>query len=491
MASSRKKKIIQVVDIVPAKAGKAARIPIAVSHVVPEKKASAVDRTESDRTADSLRRLDPETVFGGRTHSENAAFFAQSNKRPSLDEELSGSDFDGDDQTVSGNRRRMRRWVKMTLWLVGVAVVGYLLYGALVLLPRVDVTIVAKKTNWEFHDALVINKNIQQIDTSTNQIPGQIVVFPSTSTKNDPNNSFWFTPTGNAYHEQKAQGNIVIVNTSNPAAQKLVATTRFQAPDGKIVRLVNEITIPGVMGTSPATVTAPVIADQVGPSYNIGPIDKLTIPGFAGTSKFDIYYGQIKTPLTGGSAGTGPYPTADDIAKAKSQAEQQFQEGLSSMLAANLGNSLAVVDGATQMTTSSEVVNATLNNKGQFSVSLAGSLRALVFRPADVHQVLVSMASGKLDDPSAYDATNETLAYRTAQVDWKKGTLSLPLDYTAIFAHRIDGGAIVDGIAGKGEIDLKTYILGIPGVEKVTVLFWPFWVSSAPKNVDRIHVTVN
>ncbi|MFA6495310.1 MAG: hypothetical protein WC246_03310 [Candidatus Paceibacterota bacterium] len=483
MALSRKKKIIQVVDIVSARAGKATKIPIAVSHIVPKQSADGVDRNEKERSEDSIRQLDPDTIFGGHTHIDNATFFTQSNKRPSLDEELSGSDFDQDDQSIGGNRRRMRRWIKMLAWLVGVVLVGYALMAVLFTLPRVDVTIVAQKTNWEFHDSLVVNKNINQIDTSTNQIPGQSVVFPSTGTKNS---SFAFTPTGVADSGQKARGNIVIVNLSNPAPQKLVATTRFQAPDGKIVRLIDAVTIPGVTGSGPATTTASVVADQPGPAYNIGPIDKLTIPGFAGTSKFDIYYGQIKTPLA-----SGPYPTSDDIAKARSQSEQKFQEVLISALAANVGDSLAVVDGATRLTTTTERIDTTLDANGQFSVYIEGSLQALVFRRTDVPQVLASMASGKLDDPSSYDATNETLAYRPAQTDWKKGVMTLPLDYATTFAHRMDAGAIMRGIAGKGEIDLKTYILSIPGVEKVTVLFWPFWVSSAPKNVDRIHVTVN
>lgn len=488
MATSRKKKIIQVVDIVPSKAGKATRIPIVVSRSTPEKDAVGADRPGREPSKDSLRQLDPETMFGGHAHEQAAAFFAQTNKRPSLDEELSGSDFDSDDHAMGGNRRRMRRWVKVLAWVLGVGIAGYLLYGALYILPRVDVTIVSKKVNWEFHDALMVNKNISQIDTSTNQIPGQMFVFPSTSTQN---HVFSFTPTGSAYHEQKAQGDLVIVNTGNPAPQKLVATTRFQAPDGKIVRLVSAVTVPGMTGSNPATITVPVIADQAGPSYNIGPIDKLTIPGFAGTQKFDMYYGQIKTPLTGGFAGNGPYPTADDIAKAKSQAEQKFQEMLVSSLADNLGSAFQIVDGATRITTTTERVNTALDSQGQFSIYIEGSLQALVFRASDVRQLLASMASGKLDDPTAYDATNETLTYRSAQTDWKKGTMMLPLDYAATFAHRIDAGAIASGILGKGEIDLKTYILGIPGVEKVTVVFWPFWVSSAPTNINRVHVTVN
>ncbi len=487
MATSRKKKIIQVVDIVPSKAGKASKIPIVVSHVAPGRSDQAENRSEKESSKDSLRQLDPETVFGGHTHAENAAFFTQANKRPSLDEELSGSGFDADDQTVGGNRRRMRRWVKILTWALSAVVVGYLFFAALYILPRVDVTLVSKKVNWEFHDAVMVNKNINQIDTSTNQIPGQLFTFPSTSTQN---HVFSFTPTGNAYHEQKAQGNLTIVNTGNPAPQKLVATTRFQAPDGKIVRLVNKVTVPGMTGSTPATITVPVIADQPGPSYNIGPISKLTVPGFAGTPKFDMYHGEITTPLTGGFAGNGPYPTADDIAKARSQAEQKFQEILVSSLADNLGSDFQIVDGGARIATTSERVNAALDSQGQFSVYIEGSLQALAFRTSDVRQLLASMASGKLDDPAAYDATNETLAYRSAQTDWKKGTMMLPLDYTTTFVHRIDAGAITNGIAGKGEIDLKTYILGVPGVEKVTVVFWPFWVSSAPKNINRIHVTV-
>jgi hypothetical protein len=487
MATSRKKKIIQVVDIVPSKMGKPAKIPITVSRVTPRPITDDVDRADKTRSAGSANWRDADSISNAPTSEERGTLFARSSKRPSLDEELSGSDFNQSDRFDSSHRRAWR-WMKIAGWVIGVAIVGYGLYGALYLLPRIDVTILSKKVNSEFHDVIVVNKNIVQYDTSTNQIPGQIVSFPSTSTQN--NHVFSFVPTGNAYHEEKAQGTIVIVNTSNPAPQKLVATTRFQAPDGKIVRLVDGVVVPGVTGTGPATITAAVVADKVGPSYNIGPIDKLTIPGFAGTSKFDIYYGQIKTPLTGGFAGTGAYPTKNDIAQAKSQAESLFQETLVPLLQTNLGSDYHIVDGAVRLATTTERVDPTVGADGKFSVYIEGSLQALVFRQADVHSVLAYIVSQKLDDPSAYDITNEKLDYRAAQIDWKKGTMTLPLDYSATLTHRIDADAIAHGSVGKGEVDLKTYILGIPGVEKVTISFWPFWVSSAPTRIDKIHVMV-
>jgi len=76
--------------------------------------------------------------------------------------------------------------------------------------------------------------------------------------------------------EKKASGRIVVYNEFSSAPQKLIATTRFETPDGKIYRIKDAVTVPGA-----GSVEATVYADQPGEEYNIDLTD-FTIPGFKG-----------------------------------------------------------------------------------------------------------------------------------------------------------------------------------------------------------------
>ena len=472
-----KKKIVRVLDIVPTRSSKKSIVT------------RRLDDDDSDAFAsddiDILSRVEPETKLKkARMHAAEDVMQAIRSRATSRDGDMNLARDFGDDDFKKPLNKKM-------VWSVfggTVLVVACLLYLGFAVLPRVAITVTAKKGAWEFHDALTVNKNISTVDSASSQIPGQIIPFPTTGTKNVVAS---FVPTGNAYHEEKARGTMTIVNTGNTAVQKLVATTRFQAPDGKIVRLVDAVTVPAITDAKKsATVDVEVVADKAGPEYNIGPIEKLTIPGFDGSPKADMYYGKITKALSGGMIGNGAYPTNEDIAKAKTQAAGMLQDVLKSMAGSDMPQGMMFVDGGVTTTIKKQTVNTTLDDKGQFSVYAEGSLTVFAFQEDAVKNLLLSRAQAQLDKPEAYDQNMVELTYKAATVDWKKGTMSLPMDYKTSFIYHIDQDALRNAVATKGETDLKTVALSTPGVEKITVSFWPFWVRSAPSRVTKITTAV-
>ena len=88
-----------------------------------------------------------------------------------------------------------------------------------------------------------------------------------------------------------------------------MATTRFLTPDGKIFRITQRNRAGGdeqrTATLAPSSVTAPIVADQAGPDYNVGPVAKLTIPGFASDAGREAgFYGVITASTTGGFIGS-------------------------------------------------------------------------------------------------------------------------------------------------------------------------------------------
>lgn len=451
MAEEKKhKKIVKVVDIVRIDG--------------PKKEARVRREQEQEHESNSMRELEelisPRTKGGRIDESEN--------------------------KEKENPRRSRRRGRKAIYTAIGIVVIMILGYGAMTILPKAEVHLVTKKVSWSNQGTVTVNKNINIIDADSVQIPGEIV-------NQQKNTVMQFTPTGQKYLENKASGVATIYNAYSSAPQVLVATTRLQTPDGKIYRLVDKVTVPGAKITggkiTPSSLpNVQIVADKAGPSYNIGPVDKLTIPGFSGTPRFEGFYASIPTGMTGGFIGNGLYPTAGDISKAKDQIQQKLAYALNASLIPNIPDGYRY--DSVNSTTTKITVNTNTDANNQFSVVAEGTISAMIYKESDVLQLMLQLAQKSNSIPQDYTELSHTLTYDKPTMDWKLGKMSLPIKYDAVFSHPFDSAQIAQSIAGKSEIDLKAYILSLPGVDKLSVAFWPFWVGSVPKDISKISVTI-
>ncbi|MDZ4227054.1 MAG: hypothetical protein U1D26_01095, partial [Patescibacteria group bacterium] len=101
----------------------------------------------------------------------------------------------------------------------------------------------------------------------------------------------------------KAEGSIIVVNNYSSAPVHLIKNTRFETPEGLIVRAPAAITIPGKKDGAPGEVRVTVAADQIGEQYNIGPVARFTLPGLAGSDMYTKVYAKSTDSMLGGSSG--------------------------------------------------------------------------------------------------------------------------------------------------------------------------------------------
>ncbi|MBP6855414.1 MAG: hypothetical protein KBC26_00305 [Candidatus Pacebacteria bacterium] len=457
MPRTPKKKVVTVVDI-----------------VAPDRKEANVVRTrriEEDipephivkEFSDASER---ESIFtvgdtSGRKHKEDDASF----------------------QVASVRSRRHRRWWPFIV--AGLVVLAVFFYVALVVLPRVSVRVVTKKIPVSFDGTITVSTRVSDNDLESGVIPGEKITEKGSTVRS-------IVASGEKNIEQKAGGVVTIVNAYSTAAQPLVATTRFETPDGKIYRLVKGITIPGakmVAGTlEPSTIDASVVADKAGTEYNIGPVSKFTIPGFKGSDKFQKFYATSDAPMTGGFIGKGAVASPADIERAKKDAQEELKGALMVKLVADQQD-LKLVPGAEQFTVTNVVVNPKVETDGTFKITIEGELAAIKFRETDIGALIRARAIKDQKIDSALTEKESSLSYQTPSVS-SSSTIKIPLIYSAKLWHALDAGTIASNSVGKKELDLKKELLALPGVDKMTVSFWPFWVGSAPSRVDRITVTI-
>lgn len=378
----------------------------------------------------------------------------------------------------------------VSVWVgVGIAL-GLIALSAIALfvLPEADITVVTEKKSWEYSGVLSIDKSASQVDLATSKVPGQIFVVRDSVTKRVP-------ATGKQYVSRKATGTLTVFNAYSSQPQSIVASTRFVTPDGIIFRSASAITIPGAKIENgkiiPSSIDIQVIADKPGVQANVGPVARLSIPGFAKTPKYDGFYGSLKDGASGGFVGETSVPTEKDVALAKEQGATTLQAELQNKITASVPPEFSVLAGATKFTILKQSVQSEASSDGTVGVVTEGQLSILAFREQDVKKFLQLKLRKEIGEEYRIDI--EELAYGALNpkaVVVGSGHMLVPVTYSATLSYGVTAQMIQDKIAGQPKADLNKLILEIEGISGGKASLQPFYVKTVPKNSDKIKVTI-
>lgn len=381
-------------------------------------------------------------------------------------------------------RRFAFRPSRRALW-IAIPILGLGVAGMFTFLPKADIAITAVTRAWVYEGTVTAEKSTAAPDAAALAIPGQVF-------REQKNLTLSFPASARKTVERKARGAITIWNAFNSVPQTLVAGTRFKAPDGKIFRLAKAVTVPGAnVGNGeiePASVRAEVVADAPGDSYNIGPVEKFTIPGFAATPKFTKFYGTSDVPMKGGASGEVAYPTDTDIRTARAEAAASLEKALKTFVFSELPGNLRFFDRAAQFRVVKQTVATETDADGKFSVYTEAELSLVAFREADV----LALLGERLRSEAGADVEvrSYTLNYDEASVKRERDALQIPVRYEGTVARAIDRDALREEVAGKSERELRTYIFSLPGLASAKISLWPFWVRRVSRDPGRIEITV-
>jgi hypothetical protein len=289
--------------------------------------------------------------------------------------------------------------------------------------------------------------------------------------------------------QQKARGVVTIYNAYDAHPQTLVATTRFQTPDGKVFRIVDSVVVPPALvnggNITPTSIDAQVVADAAGPDYNIGPVDHLSIPGFAGTPRFKGFYGAFKQATQGGYIGQKATPTKSDLAAAQVKTTQLLKDAMKGALANNHPADLKVLDGASDAQVTKVVVNKDTDAQGNFSVFAQGTLKALAFREGDVKLFLSALS---LKDQPGTQLGDLELQYTQAKSDIVHGKMAISLKAQGTVKQALSLDDLKNSITGKKVSDVRAVIAKVPGLGDAKISLWPFWLQSLPSESQKIQI---
>ncbi len=295
--------------------------------------------------------------------------------------------------------------------------------------------------------------------------------------------------TGEEKVDRKATGRIVIYNNYNAQPQKLVATTRFQTPEGLIFRLVEPATVPGKEikdgKAVPGSVEVTVEADKPGISYNIG-LKDFTVPGLKGDPKYTAIYGRSKTEMTGGFSGMQKIVSKDSLA----QVEGEMKAGLESTLLNDIeaqipANFISFNNGISyEMEPISQLPGSTnedvlLRKKGKATAVIfdRGSLTKSILA-----ETLPTVESEAVKISNLQDL-NFTIASSSLNSDKQ---LAFNLSGNVNFIWVFDENKLKTDLLGLSKKTALTIISKYPAINEAWVETKPFWNQTIPNNAEKV-----
>lgn len=290
--------------------------------------------------------------------------------------------------------------------------------------------------------------------------------------------------TGEATVQSKAGGTITIYNDYSAEPQTLVRNTRFETPTGLIFRIQSPVTVPGKTAAGPGSVEARVDADQVGESYNVGPIARFTIPGFSGKPQFDVFYAASSGSMSGGFDGVQKVADPTAVADAVDELTESLRGQIADKAASEAGEgyraftvpaSFAVL--ATGREPSGDQVKVWVEAEADaFAVSSADFADAIA---ATVMPGYRAKGEARIDSPDALRVTP------------KEGSApALEVTGQAEVTWTVDTGALRSAVLGQPIASFDQTISRFGGLERATPVVRPFWRSAFPTEPDSIDIEV-
>ena len=303
--------------------------------------------------------------------------------------------------------------------------------------------------------------------------------------------------TGQKDQGAKATGKITIYNDGwSTTMQTLVAGTRLQATSSNLI--VNQVNVPGysqpngpssmVMGS----VTADVVADDIGAQYNIAP-DRFFIPGLS-TDKQAKMYGQSDQPMTGGIKKTVKVVSQEDCDKAINS----IKDGLTKDAQKDLANQ---AKGKTDyifnpalifpqdISSSCDPVVGTQTD--QFTAKAKVRYEAFLYKNSDLKALLKTQAQKGLDPKkdisadsfSKFDITN-------TQADLANKKVVVKINTNVIIIPKIDINLIKNNLLGKDYDSAVKYLNSVTTITKSDVILTPSFIKRVSRYSNRVTIEI-
>ncbi len=293
------------------------------------------------------------------------------------------------------------------------------------------------------------------------------------------------TATGMKDVSRAASGIITVYNASS-GDQRLIANTRFEAPDGKVYRIRDSVVVPSGSAENPGSVSVTVFADSPGAAYNRDET-RFTIPGFKSDPRYNQFYAEADA-ITGGFVGPEPSVAATDLAKGKEALEKSLAQAAQTSLGSQIPTGYLPVPGTLQMTYSDIVQAPGEGNTATLSQSATMSA-AIVSGNALASAVTRNAIAEYKNEAVAFTDLSEVAISSPTTTKLTDGQITISFSGSPSITWQYDPGALKQALVGKNKGDFDDIVAGFaPAVGRAEAKIRPFWEGSFPSDPEKIEL---
>ena len=295
---------------------------------------------------------------------------------------------------------------------------------------------------------------------------------------------------------RKAQGKIIIYNNYSSQSQKLVATTRFETPEGLIFRLPNAVTIPGKQtkaGKSVAgSIEVTVEADKSGTAYNVG-LKDFTIPGFKGDPRFTSIYARSKSEMTGGFAGVQKVVSSVSVAETDKELEATLKSSLSKAITSQIPVNFILYPNSLsyklEPTTQIESVEGETTTDEAILIK-KGTANAIIFDKGALTRAILVKLSPEITDEVVKIKNLDSMefAYSGTPDLSKDASINFTLNGSVEIVWVFDENKLKSDLLGVSKNNAKTVIGTYGTIKEAWVETYPFWNQTIPKDIEKVRL---
>lgn len=349
----------------------------------------------------------------------------------------------------------------------------------------------------------------------------RLVVYPRTEVVALENNSFLASRFGDGMNFQimtlkdeqetlieavgeeevsrRAQGKITVFNDFSEEPQTLIRNTRFESPDGLIYRIEEPILIPGKTASGPGTLEqVPVVADEPGEGYNIGP-SNFVVPAFreSGSERFNSITAQSDEPMTGGFQGISLVAEKEAEIKAREELRLKTEENLLTIAQNEVPQGFVLFENA-YFTSFSSLPNKE-SEEGFVKIREEGTFSGILFNLKEISEVVAQEIDFNVGNDSLLIENVEDIIFAfsenqdaTGQAKvFQEQVFEFSLSGEAWLVWQFDDESLKSELAGAPKRNINEIISEYPGIEKVeqgNISFLNRLQRNFPRSTNRLII---
>lgn len=308
-------------------------------------------------------------------------------------------------------------------------------------------------------------------------LPAKIITQEATAQKT-------FTQSGDQISQGNSKGSVKFTNTQGTEQRLLPHTHLKYEPTGVMFLTDSPVIIP-----PKGTVDAPITAEGAGASGDVAPgkflVDKFS-PGLQ-----KVVYADSTSQFSGGEVGAHSL-SQQDIDAAKKQALDDATKQALDKIKQQAGGAEVRQDLLSVSTEHNDASAQAGSHAVSYTANAAVQAKEFI---VDSHDIISLMTLALRADVApdeefiSYDPASFSLTI--SQTDWNAGQAKISATLTGTYAKKIGTTELSENnLSGLSRQELSNHFTTFPSIGTVDIALWPFWVTSAPSNLNQINVEV-